>query len=156
MTINTLRNHVMGIKKGAYTSILWERDAKTKKGCGDVIKKRVRATVRVGINYENLSTVKNSRKMGTMPSVSSGLTWGKWSEYPYFIKHTPKNSVAENTYLRAYLGKGSNMQVEWYLNGRKVSKEVIAPMVLSSELKNDEITDEKPIVLNIKDVLAIG
>ena len=77
------------------------------------------------------------------------------SEYPYFIKHTPKNSV-ETTYLRAYLGKGSHMETEWYLNGRKVDKAIIAPMVLSSELNNDPVMDEKPIVLKVNDILAIG
>lgn len=155
MKLSTLRNRVYGIQKGAYTSILWERDAKTKKGCMDCVKKRVRATVRLGVNYENLSTVKTARATGSMPTVSSGLAWGKWSEYPYFIKHTPKNSV-ETTYLRAYLGKGSNMQTEWYLNGRKVDKSIIAPMVLSSELNNDPVLDEKPIVLKVNDILAIG
>lgn len=63
MKLSTLRNRVYGIQKGAYTSILWERDAKVKKGCMDCVKKRVRATVRLGVNYENLSTVKNARLM---------------------------------------------------------------------------------------------
>ena len=33
MKLSTLRNRVYDIQKGAYTSILWERDAKVKKGC---------------------------------------------------------------------------------------------------------------------------
>lgn len=155
MKLVTLKSHVHNVKKGTYTSILWERDAKTKKGCTDCVKKRVRATVRLGMNYENLSIVKAGRATGKMPTVSAGLTWGTWSEYPYFIKHTPKNSV-ETTYLRAYLGKGSNMQTEWYLNGRKVDKSAIAHLVLASELKETPIIDSTPITLKINDILAIG
>ena len=48
------------------------------------------------------------------------------------------------------------METEWYLNGRKVDKAIIAPMVLSSELNNDPVMDEKPIVLKVNDILAIG
>lgn len=155
MKATLVRSKVHSIRKGTFTSVLWERDAKVKKGCHDVVKKRVRATVRLGVNYENLSSVKHSRVSGTMPSAPSGLSWGKWSEFPYFIEHTPKGGVKTN-YLRAYIGKGSNMHTEWFLNGHKVSKEVISPMALSSELKDDPIVDEKPIVLKFDDILSIG
>ena len=129
MKFATVKNKVHDIPKGAFTSVLWEREAKTKAGCFDIIKKRVRATVRVGIKT--------------------------WDEYPYFITHTPKNGD-ETKYLRAYIGKGSNMTTEWYLNGRKVDVEVVRPMLLASELKAEEITEEKPIVVKVNDILSIG
>lgn len=155
MNLSTCRNRVYNIPKGSYTSVLWEREARVKKGCNDIIKKRVRATVRLGIDYENLASVKRSRATGVMSSVPSGLAWGKWNEFPYFIKHTPKNGSVTD-YLRMYLGKGSNITTEWYLNGRKVDKAIIAPMVLASELKDEEITTESPITVKVADILAIG
>lgn len=152
MKFATVKNKVHDIPKGAFTSVLWEREAKTKAGCFDIIKKRVRATVRVGINYENMATTQKKRADGKF---NKGLKWGTWDEYPYFITHTPKNGD-ETKYLRAYIGKGSNMTTEWYLNGRKVDVEVVRPMLLASELKAEEITEEKPIVVKVNDILSIG
>lgn len=151
MKYATIKNKVRNIPKGQFCSILWERPAKVHKGCNDIITKRVRATARVGINYENMASTQEKRKDGRS---KCGLAWGEWDEYPYFIKYTPKD--ADKTfYLRAYLGKGANMSTEWFLNGMKVPKAVIEPMVLASELKENPITEEKPIVLKVQDILAI-
>lgn len=155
MKFMTLRNKVHKIKNGAYTSVLWEREARVKKGCMDVVKKRTRATVRIGLDYENLSVVKNSRKNGTMAATPAPLAWGSWDEFPYFIEHTNK-SGQKIKYLRMYLGKGANTTTEWFLNGHKVSKEVVRPMLLASELKEEPIECEKPIVVKVNDILSIG
>ena len=48
------------------------------------------------------------------------------------------------------------MTTEWYLNGRKVDVEVVRPMLLASELKAEEIDEEKPIVVKVNDILSIG
>ena len=151
MKFMTVKKKVHDIPKGQFTSILWERPAKVHKGCKDTIVKRVRATARIGINYENMASTQVKRSNGKF---ASGLAWGEWEDYPYFIKHTPKDGDLTH-YLRAYLGKGSNVTTEWFLNGRKVPREVIEPMVLTSELKNEPITEEKPIILKTSDILAI-
>lgn len=155
MKYELLKNKVHNVHKGAFTSVLWERDAKTKKSCQDIIKKRVRATVRVGVDYENLSHIKQSRIDGSKPATSNGLTWGEWKEFPYFIEHTPKNGI-KTKYLRAYLGKNAQVTTEWFMNGRKVTKDDISQLVLASELKDEPITEEKPIVVKVDDILSFG
>lgn len=153
MKYMTIKRKVKDIPKGAFTSVLWERQAKTKKSCTDIIKKRVRATVRIGVDYENLAVTKEYRT--STGKQSQGLMWGEWDVFPYFIKHTPKNGT-ETKYIRMYLGKGSNMNTEWYLNGRKVDKETIKPFILASELKDETIDNEKPVCVKVEDVLSIG
>lgn len=155
MKFMTLKNKVHKIQKGAYTSVLWEREAKVKKGCMDVVRKRTRATVRLGLDYENLSVVKEGRQKGTMNATPSPLAWGQWDEFPYFIRHKNKSGT-ETKYLRMYLGKGANITTEWFLNGHKVSKDVVRPLLLASELKDEAIECEKPVVVKVSDILSIG
>ncbi len=155
MKYMTVKNKVKDTRRGAFSSLLWEREVKTKKGCADCIKKRVRATVRFGIDYDHMKAVQEGRKDGILPSKNTGLPWGHWDEYPYFIEHTPKGAITPVHYLRAYIGTGANLTTTYYLNGREVDKKVIEPMVLKSELK-DELVGEKPITVKVSDILAIG
>lgn len=149
MKFMTLNSKMKKVRKGAYTSLLWERPAKTKKSCTDIIVKRTRATVRLGINYDNMASTKEKRKLGEAPQVSAGLPWGEWLKYPYFIKHKDK------TYLRAYSGKNANITTEWYMNGRKVNKADVAQYLLKSELQESS-EENKVFCLNIDDILSIG
>lgn len=151
MKFELVKNKVSSVRKGAFSSLLWERPVKTKKGCMDTITKRVRATVRFGIDYENMQSTKDIRATG---KEAAGLQWGTWKQFPYFIEHTPKTSTIKQNYLRAYIGQGANIKTEYFLNGRKVDKSVIAPMCLASEIKEQE--SNRTITINIDNILAIG
>lgn len=153
MKLQIASKKVHDVRKGSYVSILWERDAKVKKNCSAIIKKRTKAVVRVGINYENMAVTKEKRQAGIE---AKGLQWGVWNDYPYFIKHTPKGSSACVDYLRAYMGNQSQVETEWFMDGRKVDKSQISDWLLASEKKNDEIQAGNPITIKVNDILSIG
>lgn len=154
MKIAKLNKRLDNIQKGAYTSIVWERNAHIKRSCPYIIKKRVFATCRVGINYKNIGYVKNSLINGERNNDFT-LPWGQWERYPYIIQHTNKKEIT-NRYLRLYLGTNQSIRSEWYLNGRIVNLEDIKQYLLSSELKELELDKTIPVTVNVNDILSIG
>ena len=62
-------------RKGQIVTMLTERDCKVRKN-KDPIRKRSEFQCRVGVNYDNIQSVKEGRADGTKPAENAGLPWG--------------------------------------------------------------------------------
>ena len=140
-------------RKGQHVQITWQRMAKTLKSFGGMIAKRTTAYVRSGINYSNLSDIRDAIEAGTREAVE-GLPWGQWREGAanFIIDHKDKE------YVRLYPATFANLQtprVTWLLDGNEVEYAAVEPYLLSSEKRKD---DERPacFTVNADDVLTIA
>lgn len=148
MKYETLKKNILNKQKGAFTSIVWERSLPTRKAFSNqIITKRCKGVVRCGITYDNIKTVQQKRLNGILPPQNAGLQWGEWLLAPYFIKHQNK------IYLRCTESKNNKIQVEYFLNGKKVDKSVIEPLCLKSAFTNHSELDV--FTINIDNILAI-
>lgn len=137
-------------KRGAFRSILWERPLKTRKNVKDVIVKRTYGTaLRFGVAYDNLASTKQGRADGTLPAQNAGLIGREW----IVPNLTLRSLKTGKTMLRVSLAKSSKFVTEYYLNGRKVDKAKIEPLVLKSEIRSHDM----PEVFDVctEDILAI-
>ena len=138
--------------KGQNVYVEWQRDCKLRKSAeGITIQKLVRAPVRYGVNYGNLSTVKSAIAEGLRGEVES-LPWGTWRKgyESRIIDHK------ETEYCRFAAGTFANMQrsAEYTLNGTPANFEQVRPYLLASELPNGEV----PLVFTVKarDIVSVG
>ena len=95
------------------------------------ITKVVLCTVRTGIEYKNLKSVKES------DIEVQSLPWGEWADYPYLITHKG------NRYIRLYLG--NSMKVFYLVDGVKVSKQKALSMLPKTK------PSEKPACSTVKE-----
>jgi hypothetical protein len=130
-------------KKGANLSVVFDRQLKTRKGVTEAVTKVTRIVARGGVEYDNLSVVKEKRENGELPSENAGLPWGEWVEFPLHIRHKDVD------YARFYpaSGIGFKPQVSYFLDGVEVSKEQVQPLCLASEFPK---RDEEPLCFTIK------
>ena len=137
MELNRINQRLNRVRKGAYTSVMWERPMKTRKGCADTIVKRTEAVARFGIEYGHMKAVTHTPE---------SLPWGEWLNYPYTIKHNG------NVYVRIY---PQSVKSRYFKNGVEVKKADIIASCLKSEFRED---DEKPLTITVKadNILAIG
>lgn len=137
-------------KRGAYRAVLWERPLKTRKNVKDVIVKRTYGTaLRFGVCYDNMASTQKGREDGTLPAKNQGLRGLIW----IVPNLTLRSLKTGDTLVRVSLARNSTFSTEYFLNGRKVTKEEIEPLVLRSELGRHEM----PEVFNLKteNILAI-
>ena len=130
MTINQVKEIIekRTTKKGCFTSAMWEHKCKTKKAyANDNLYKISVAVVRLGITYDNINNVKEKRENGDLPAENAGLPWGQWELFPYLISHKG------NTYLRMTLTNDNPVKSRYCLNGKTVTYDEIADMLLASE-----------------------
>lgn len=125
--------------KGAFKSMVWERQLKTKKQfANDIITKRTTASsIRFGCDYNHLKAVKEGRANGTKPAEPQPLLGKHWLIQNLVLQ----SDRSGKTLLRVSLANNSKMETEYFLNGRKVNKEDIAPMCYASETKAHEHTE---------------
>lgn len=137
-------------KRGAFRSVLWERPLKTRKSVKDVITKRTYGTsLRFGVEYDKMASTQKGREDGTLPTENQGLRGLAW----IIPNLTLRSLKTGDTLVRVSLARNSTFSTEYFLNGRKVTKEEIEPLVLRSELGRHEM----PEVFNLKteNILAI-
>ena len=124
-------------KRGQFLSVIWRRDAKTKKGCPHKIEKLVAAhSIRAGVVYDNMAAVADKRESGELPAENAGLPWGAWYLFPHIIEHKG------NYYFRFALNKGvSKFETTWLCDGVAVTFDDVAAWLLASEKSNGELPD---------------
>ena len=83
---------------------------------GTVLTKRVSMVARAGIEYANISAVRDGIASGSRGEVES-LPWGEWFAFPYVIRHKG------GYYFRLYPVAGSVPTVAYMVDGKEVSKE---------------------------------
>lgn len=113
--------------KGQFTNISWGKELKTLKGIDDKVEKIAKAVVRFGVEYDNIQDVKAMRENGQLPSENQGLPWGVWSDYPYFVENKGKD------YLRCSTVNNTKIQVQYYKNGKPISRQDAEQICLKSE-----------------------
>ena len=125
--------------KGAFKSMVLERQLKTKKQYSDniITKRTTGSALRFGVAYDNMKAVKEGRENGTKPAENAGLIGRHWL-VENLISQSDRTG---KTLLRVSLANNSKMETEYFLNGRKVNKEDIAPMCYASETKAHEYTE---------------
>lgn len=149
MKMNELMKVIEAYKGGTWISIEWQKSLKTRKGVEDTIVKKTSAVLRMGVTYDHKASVIKKRENGELPEVNQGLPYGTWHLFPYLIEY--KGSYQ----LRVTTTDSTKYNTKYYLNGKEVTKDDIASMVLKSEITSSR---DKPEVFNIKveNILNIG
>tara|TARA_R100000231_G_scaffold133034_1_gene105800 strand:+ start:952 stop:1476 length:525 start_codon:yes stop_codon:yes gene_type:complete len=135
-TGNVSVSDVLNHRAGVFTTIVHMRYGKVRKafqGQVDIRKAVIYKNARIGVNYENKADVIEGRANGSMPSVNTGRKWGEWME-----GSDGKLIINKGTYHIAIDGFGAKVESIWYMDGKEVTKEAVAPYLLSSETKEKE------------------
>lgn len=142
MKFEHIARAVMNARKGAFTSMEWEKELPVRAGFKTTHKvtKITNAVVKFGVEYDNIKAVQSKRESGELPSKNAGLTWGEWSIYPYFIKHKGAD------YVRCALSKDNPIRTSYYINGRPATKAECEAICTKAAFSGGNTTD----VLTIK------
>lgn len=157
MNTNLIIANLKKIRKGqwfycAFTSDLPLTAAAKREGY--VAYKRTACTVRYGINYTNINTVKErfQLKANMGETVSHALPWGQWKPGYEGILIEHKN----NDYLRVYTSPNP-FKSQYFVNGVPITKEGLMTLgIIQKSYWNKK--DEKPEALTLKtaNIEAIG
>lgn len=126
---------VKGIQYGTFHTVSWQRPVKVRAAYRGVnlVKHSVGTSLRIGCNYDELASTKQGRADGSKPQVNAGLIGRKW-----LIRNVLLESERTGRQLlRLSLAQNSKFKSEYLLDGKPVSKEEIAHMVLKSELTSN-------------------
>ena len=127
-----LREH-----KGQFLAAEWMSEPKPLAAHkGKVLRKFSKATVRTGVEFRNLSAVKEAIANGERDEVGS-LPWGEWMVYPYIITH--KGSE----YIRLTLTEGCPIASRYEVDGVEVEAAAFYSMLPKQ-------SGERPEVLTVK------
>lgn len=139
-------------RKGRNVRVTWRRPLKTYKGVDILLEKETTVFVRAGIDYANLSNVKNEIAIGQRGEVEP-LPWGTWETFPFIIEHKGAK------YVRLYPASFENLRkpsVRYYAGGALTNDiENIRELCLASEFNERErgncFTVKEQDVIKIED-----
>ena len=120
-------------RKGQIVTVTTTRPVKMRKGQPEVTKTS-QFQCRVGVNYDNIASVKEGRANGELPAENAGLPWGEWLEFPYTIGHKGE------TYVRCtMLNNGFRRAPVFALaDGTEVDKDTVRQGALASEFREGD------------------
>jgi hypothetical protein len=124
--------------KGQFVVIRTVRDLKTYKGTVGHYEKDSTFTARIGVDYDNISAVKEKRETGELPAENAGLPWGSWLIFPYIIAHKG------NHYVRCTSVNGNAAcvpTVRFLKDGKEISKEAAMAVATAAEKGGDDERD---------------
>lgn len=130
---NDLTKKVLSLlsRSGQIVTMTTNRPVKIKKGANaSPINKESIFQCRIGVNYDNISAVKEKRVDGSLPEENAGLPWGKWVKFPFLIEHNGE------FYLRCTTLKNSVKTKTKYVavsNGNEVAIDDVKSIALASE-----------------------
>ena len=127
-------------RKGQIVTMTTERDCKVRKG-QDPVRKLSTFQCRVGVNYDNIKTVKEGRADGTKPAENAGLPWGEWALFPYVIAHKGEYYIRCTTLNNAHRVAPVYTQL-----GAVITRDAAQLACLASEFKDGDASE----VFNIK------
>ncbi len=135
-------------KKGQFCKIVSTRPLKTLKAfSGLKIVKYSILNARCGCEYDAQKAVIEKRESGELPAENQGLPFGEWEIFKYTIVHKGQR------YLRFSTIPGSFGKSVYFLNGKRVKKEDIAPFCLASEFAEKKQMDV--FVMKEESILAL-
>lgn len=162
LSATAVRDKILSAK-GRFVKAAWKSNPKPAAAFKDVLlEKHTVAVVQAGVDYANLSSVKQGIADGTRGEVQP-LSWGEWytdpitgkSWFPYVIKHK------DEFYIRLTTSTASNHHANsvFFVNGEEVTKDEFAKYLTPSEAKKllNPTPEDTPPVFNIKlnNILAI-
>ena len=128
-------------RKGQIATITTERPLRVRKGQPPITKIST-FQCRVGVDYDNIQTVREKRESGELPEENAGLPWGKWITFPYVIEHSG------TYYFRCTRIRNNFRPRTTYIReGAIISREEAEAAALASEFRQTESDNE---VFNIK------
>jgi hypothetical protein len=130
LTATEVINKILNTK-GSFVKAYWKSNPKPAAAHKNVILEKVTsAVVRAGVNFANLSSVKDAIENGERGEVQS-LPWGNWKQFPYIIEHK------DAEYIRLYPSTGNNHfpSSTYYVDGQVVDKGTFAEFLTESERK---------------------
>ena len=142
------RERTMGIERfmqcaGSFIAVVFTTEKSPRAEFkGTRLAKRVRMVARAGIDFANLSTVRDGIASGERGEVQP-LPWGEWFAFPYVIRHKG------NHYFRLYPVAGSKPTVEYMVDGETVDRETWMGYLTPSERTKIESGD-RPDCFTIK------
>lgn len=155
ITADEVRNKILKAK-GNFVKASWKSNAKPAAAHkGILLEKHTVAVVQAGVDYANLSAVKQGIEDGTRDEVGE-LPWGEWyvdpltkkSWFPHVITHK------DEFYLRLYPSGADNHipKSVFYVDGKEVTKDEYAKYLTPSEAKKllNPSDDDKPLCFTIK------
>lgn len=162
ITADAVRNKLLNAR-GQFVKASWKSNPKPKAEYKNVLlEKKTVAVVQAGVNYANLSSVKDAIASGERSAEIGELPFGQWyndpltgkSWFPYVITHRLKDSDKDEFYLRLYPSQGLNhkSQSVFYVDGKEVTKEVFATYLTNSEAKKllNPTPEDRPLCFTIK------
>ena len=128
------------LMKGQICTIVTERQMKVKKGFTPV-SKTTRFQCRLGINYDDIPSVKAKRDE-LDEIVKSSLPWGTWKHFPFIIEHKGTEYLRCTTIDNNFDAKAIYMQ-----DDQIITKEEAQLQCYASEFPK---TKTERVVFNIK------
>ena len=115
--------------KGQFVTARWQSVVATSAAFKALkITKITSAVVRSGIDFSNLTSVKDGIENGERNEVGS-LPWGEWINFPYIIGHKNKE------YVRLYPSVNNIPKVSYFIDGVETSKAEILQYLTASTVK---------------------
>jgi len=155
LSADAIRDKILN-SKGQFVKASWKSNPKPAAAHKNMLlEKHTVAVVQAGVNYANLSAVKEGIANGERGEVQE-LPWGEWyvdrltkkSWFPYVIEHK------DQLYIRLYPSTAGNHipKSTFYVNGELVDKEEFAKYLTPSEAKKllDPTEEDRPLCFTIK------
>ncbi len=155
ITASDIRNKLLSAK-GNFVKASWKSEPKPAAAHkGILLEKHTTAVVQAGVNFANLSSVKQGIADGTRDEVGE-LPWGQWytdkltgkSWFPHVIEHK------DELYLRLYPSNGFNHTPKsiFFVEGKEVDKDTFASYLTPSEAKKllNPSDEDRPLCFTIK------
>ena len=152
MNTNTATNAITAFLscKGQFASVTFKSNPKPAASSKGVMLEKVTTGVfRAGINFANISSVKEGIANNERGEVQP-LAWGEWVNFPFVIAHKGEN------FLRLTVASGKVMSVTFKVNGVEVSREEFETHLIPSA-RSEAKADKAPVeVITIKEANLIS
>jgi hypothetical protein len=127
--------------KGQFVRMKSARLLKVRKGQAEIVKES-EYTCRVGVDYDNIQSVKDGRADGSKPEENAGRPWGEWVLFPFIASHKG------NYYFRCTSVRNNPMcvpSVRFLRDGVEITREEAQVAALASEFyeKENEVFEVK-------------
>jgi len=127
-------------RKGQICTFTTARPLKVRKGQAPITKTST-FQARVGVDYDNITAVKEKRASGELPAENQGLPWGTWAVFPYVIEHK-----GEQYFRCTSINNNFVTKTVYTRDGVEIAKEEAQVAALASEFSEGTPSD----VFNIK------
>ena len=147
LSAEAIKNKILN-SKGQFVKASWKSNPKPAAAHKHImLEKHTVGIVQAGVNYANLSAVRNAIADGERGEVEE-LPWGSWKTYPYIIEHK------DQEYIRLYPSNGNNHIPKsiYYVNGIATDKEEFAKYLTASEARKilTPSEEDRPLCFTIK------